>query len=116
MGPDFMTSCVTIGFSNMNLLPRNDNVIPVALYYNDLAVIGLTRWLAHRPTVCERLAFSVRYALWPKSFPNSGRGGGVVCQVGREAEETIEHRICNTAQTDGSTPMEGRNVWFKLRR
>ena len=51
-----------------------------------------------------------------KELSQFGWGGGVVCQVGREAEETIEHRICNTAQTDGSTPMEGRNVWFKLRR
>jgi hypothetical protein len=54
-------------------------------------VIGHTRGLPHHRIRCERLVFSVRYALWPKSFLIGGGGAGVVCQVGREAEETIEH-------------------------
>ena len=96
--PDLMTSFVTIIFSNRNLLPGNDNLIPAASYYNNLAVIGLTPVLPHHRTVCERLVFSVRYALWPKSFLMWG--GGFVCQAEREAEETIEHRacLCNTTQ------------------
>jgi len=78
-GPDFMTSCVTISFSNRNFLPRNDDFIPVALYYtrNNIAVIDLTRGLSHHCTVYKKLVFSVRYVLWPKSFLIRG-GGGVV--------------------------------------
>ena len=73
-----MTSCVTIGFSNKNLLPRNDNSIPVALCYINLAVIGVIRGIAHHRTVCEILTFSVRCALWPKSsLIRRGGGGGL---------------------------------------
>ena len=147
-GPGFMTSCVTIGFSNRNLLPGDDDFIPVvcfllgdspasdlylptfrntlsvpsskafedgtdrmfrnvgiykldagespkrkqttfwtrrkleikdfipvAVYYNNLAAIGLTRGLPYHRTVCEKLVFSVMYALWPKSFLIRGEGG-----------------------------------------
>ena len=89
--PDLMTSFVTIIFSNRNLLPGNDNLIPAASYYNNLAVIGLTPVLPHHRTVCERLVFSVRYALWPKSFLMWGGGLFVRQSVRLKKRLSIEH-------------------------
>jgi len=54
-------------------------------------VIGLTCGLPHHRTFCERLAFSVRYVLWPKSFLFPGGGGGCLLWGGGGAEEKVEY-------------------------